>query len=997
MKKLIIGLLLLVGFALIACDEVDLTAKSEFIDRIDNIVNVTIINEKEINDLLLFYGSFSPKTKRSVENEYTKLLEFSNTLDDIKEEINENLILDLISKIDILLNKSEYNNEDIAFLTNFYEEVYILLNAVEKAQLTKIDLLNNLYDDLVLNEINIIIKAISLLPLVISLSDEDEVYRVYDLFLQLDEEEYDLVINNNILLDALNRIIELKESKNKVDNIIIMINSLPLVISLEQEELIFNLYDEYLTFSLVEKNSVTNFNILENAMLKITTIKEEIASSERVANVIDLISNLPFKVNLSDEDDINEVNNLYKQLNSEEKNKILNYSKLANALIDLANLKQLSKEKFGFTKIGEEYDSQINWNGTDRAIGNSITQIVYNYFAFKEVTGGLILPTNFMDDPSVTFIYTSKSKEFMTDDGEVLKYPILKEAIILELVVNFYGTDSLTRAFTVYIKGTGTISEYMEEGLLNMLKGGVNNNILLPTNYKRGIYTAEVSWRSSNESVLTSVGNYTKPADDVFITLYYSIFVSESDNLEGEVMVLVKGPTDYERAMLCALELESIYRSINTVSEDMDLIEGLSAHPRATISWYSDNEGVLSSTGLFTRPIDTLFISLTATVKVNNATFLVVFSFKANAAEFNTMWEAIEVFLSNLYKPVIGNISYNTFGFQLGYTKNLQRDYGYTLFFENVKPNIIPRMLTSEQRNHPNTPMTNGAPQYVVVHDTGSAAPGAGAIAHANYIIGGSGGSQVSWHFSVGNEGIYQHLPTNYVAWHAGDGSTIFNRFDSGVKATSPKPTITFNWVTRKFVFDGIDTNISLPTSAPTNARMPIQGYYTDIGTNGNWYIGTTYYSDSYNTISNGGGNRNGIGIESCIDYGSDYTYTMQILAKLVANLLFDNKLSIDRVTQHNFHSGKDCPQTMRHAGRWTEFITMVRLELFALMELVGVEFKWTSLSPTILSDTGKVINHTDYATVNYKVEVTYAGETKTYNYSSTLAPFTGVVTDLGY
>ena len=54
----------------------------------------------------------------------------------------------------------------------------------------------------------------------------------------------------------------------------------------------------------------------------------------------------------------------------------------------------------------------------------------------------------------------------------------------------------------------------------------------------------------------------------------------------------------------------------------------------------------------------------------------------------------------------------------------------------------------------------------------------------------------------------------------------------------------------------------------------------------GKYYIGETYYSSTYEKISNRGGNNNSIGIESCITVGTDIYLTWQKTAKLVAKLL---------------------------------------------------------------------------------------------------------------
>ncbi|MDJ0825694.1 MAG: N-acetylmuramoyl-L-alanine amidase [Rhodobacter sp.] len=74
-------------------------------------------------------------------------------------------------------------------------------------------------------------------------------------------------------------------------------------------------------------------------------------------------------------------------------------------------------------------------------------------------------------------------------------------------------------------------------------------------------------------------------------------------------------------------------------------------------------------------------------------------------------------------------------------------------------------------------------------------------------------------------------------------------------------------------------------------------------------------------------GNRQSVGIETCVDAGSDLNATRDRAARLVAVLLYDTGLPIDRVVQHNFWSGKNCPRRLR-AGvlgvNWMDFINLV-------------------------------------------------------------------------
>ncbi|QQK77931.1 N-acetylmuramoyl-L-alanine amidase [Salicibibacter cibarius] len=79
---------------------------------------------------------------------------------------------------------------------------------------------------------------------------------------------------------------------------------------------------------------------------------------------------------------------------------------------------------------------------------------------------------------------------------------------------------------------------------------------------------------------------------------------------------------------------------------------------------------------------------------------------------------------------------------------------------------IIEDMIPTSNSNRPGTSLT---PTHVTVHETANTAVGADAAMHADYVKGDDAQDrQVSWHYTVDDTVIIQHLPTNEVGWHAG-------------------------------------------------------------------------------------------------------------------------------------------------------------------------------------------------------------------------------------
>lgn len=291
--------------------------------------------------------------------------------------------------------------------------------------------------------------------------------------------------------------------------------------------------------------------------------------------------------------------------------------------------------------------------------------------------------------------------------------------------------------------------------------------------------------------------------------------------------------------------------------------------------------------------------------------------------------------------------------------------------------------------------------KYITVHDTANGARSANAEAHSGYVQGGGGGT--SWHYTVGNDGIYHHIPDNENAYHAGDGGRDYKEIDTGIKADpiNPYPVVTIS-KDGYYEIAGQKTSLVAPLSRPkkcpngacgtdtkdgevacskcgkkfevsicTNDMINTHGIRTGILNNGNYYIGNTYFNTTYRYISNAGGNDNAIGIEMCVNEGSDIFFTWQRNAKLVAKLMLENNLTINDVKPHHFFSGKDCPATMLHAEKWDMFIKMIETEYKILKDFSDYKITFTSHDPQYLNSKGKVIKQDALSrSVSYTITV---------------------------
>ena len=109
--------------------------------------------------------------------------------------------------------------------------------------------------------------------------------------------------------------------------------------------------------------------------------------------------------------------------------------------------------------------------------------------------------------------------------------------------------------------------------------------------------------------------------------------------------------------------------------------------------------------------------------------------------------------------------------------------------------------------------------------------------------------------------------------------------------------------------------------------------------------------------ICSNGGNRNSIGIESCVNEGSDLWYTWQKTAMLVADIMYRHNLDITRVKGHHFYSAKNCPQPfLEHDLRlWDEFIEVVKAEYAKIVSFSDYNIVFNSDSEYV-KEYGRII-----------------------------------------
>lgn len=295
--------------------------------------------------------------------------------------------------------------------------------------------------------------------------------------------------------------------------------------------------------------------------------------------------------------------------------------------------------------------------------------------------------------------------------------------------------------------------------------------------------------------------------------------------------------------------------------------------------------------------------------------------------------------------------------------------------------------------------------EFITVHYTGNMAKGANANANASYFSNGGNGTSI--HYVTGNDGIYSSLDEKYVGFHAGDSTDVkFEWFATGVKHKDSDPLYPVWGISSDsyFTINGEKTSIKTPydNGYTKNGKVLHKGngqvtdskWINDMGlpfkvVDGQYYMGTTWWCHTQileGRICSKGGNNNSIGIESCVNEGSDLWYTWQKTARLVADIMVRNNLDITRVVGHHFFSAKNCPQPMleNNLRIWNEFIKLVEAEYERITTFKDYEITFKSNNPDIIDDRGRVIAVPDVTTcVTYTVTCKKGSEVKQITLSS--------------
>ena len=910
------------------------------IEKINSLPEVvTLEDETKIVETRIVYDKLSENDKKKVDN-INKLIEKENTLrsliDAKSKEVND--LAKAAAVIKMITDLPEIITLDHEDLLTNVKNAYEALSVEQKPLVSnkslldaKFEGLNKLKNDKLKEDVDklaasTVEKMISDLPETIALDHEELLTNVKNAFEALTLEQKALVTNKSLFDTKFEELSNLKidiAAAEAVDNIII---NLPSKIDYTHKDKIDEVNALYNALTDVQKSYLKNKEMLEQ---KVSQYNKSIIDKNKANQVDELILSIPEMITVEDVELIINIKKQYDNLTIDQKALIVNLDKLNSAIdyaetidesynISLINnfIKEMSEEVYKedeatYNYIFNKYNSlssvsKSKIEGFDLFYNNfiKVRVKVIEAWAKNHIGQYVMMEVNFINiDPIYGYqLNWSSSDEYLIDqDGYA--YPE-EEDIPLTIYCDVLIEGEVYRINidTLLIAEKYT---FAAEDFYSQFKNPIGRDYSVSTNSK--MYPdAIITWRSLNEEIFTNEGKLIKPGKNSDFEIEIVIAFPDDNNPKTFTRTFTAlGLSMSEKADIIEAWIYENVGNNRVINGNVEFPTYFEKYD-ISLSWVSSDPNILTTDGVFNNPGIDSAVNMIITITSGEDKGVMEVRFVLAGTRYEDKWDAVNMLFNYITLDEINNFEMWMYGAS---RTDISQNYGYLPFYTNTRSEIIEGIVDrSLTQTRPGT--KRPGTKYITIHDTANV--NADAKAHNDYINSGKA-VNVSWHYTVDDREIYNHIPNDEVAWHAGNTTS---------------------------------------------------GLYS--------------------------GNSYSIGIETSIHLGVDYNQVMRNTAKLTAELLVEYGLTIDDVKQHYDFSRKDCPHVMRAAGRWNEFLNLVKIEYFAILNLSGVEFVWESLSPEIMDNTGKIIGHPGQAReIVYKAKVTVEGVTKEFTFTSTVKQLT--------
>lgn len=374
----------------------------------------------------------------------------------------------------------------------------------------------------------------------------------------------------------------------------------------------------------------------------------------------------------------------------------------------------------------------------------------------SQITDDLVLPKEYKNyDFEVSYDFGDNN--VINKDGTV-NFSHIDQKLTIRITIRYNNIEKLFEKEVVVIKNEDLETiEKIAKYILDNTPTNVKENIDLITKYQNYNFTIEYS--SSDESVISNDGIINRSDSDKVARLNFSI-TYEGKTKGYHLNIKVARYTDEERISQISEWLDPYMEEI--IANEAGLLPSVDPILNKKINWVANYPGVIDEYNMVNIAYEPVEIKLIASSKVGFTEYTKEYTYNSRGLDYDNKEVYIDSFFTNLILD----------------TATVRTNIIYPDDLEIIQSIVYPNTTTQLRPKDPNDPSKGvkmpGGVKWIVIHDTGNPNSGANAEMHNTYIhnqANSSSGRVASWHYTVDDTIIYQHVPDDEQAWHAGDNN----------------------------------------------------------------------------------------------------------------------------------------------------------------------------------------------------------------------------------
>lgn len=226
----------------------------------------------------------------------------------------------------------------------------------------------------------------------------------------------------------------------------------------------------------------------------------------------------------------------------------------------------------------------------------------------SDVTSDFIeLPSSYQD---IQITWESSNPGVITTDGTVSR--VIQDTIVT-LTAHYYFDDKpQSKAFIITVKARPYTAQEIIDFDFDELSIPLEiiESISLP---QSGSHGSVIVWKTSAAYIISKYGVYYPPIDEEIVTLEATLIYENVQKTKTFIVTAAAMP-DTDK-----VERDHIMLDFQVPESFSNLVLPSRGYFSSDITWISSHPEIISSTGIFTKPIGDYIVTLTATIKKGSA------------------------------------------------------------------------------------------------------------------------------------------------------------------------------------------------------------------------------------------------------------------------------------------------------------------------------------------------------------------------------------------